>query len=275
MATHSMAEAIEKRVLSTLMQVPWLRRYVRTHGWPFVLTWVHRATGVLLVFYLWFHIYTLSLLQSPDLFAAKMKSFQFFLFVLLEWLLAIPVVYHTLNGARLILYESFGNRKDLAAVRWVMVLSLGYVALMGVMMLLGDQVVSATFFWLFTLLLSFCLCYTVISHIWRTPNTPAWRLQRISGSFLLIMIPAHLLFMHLNPAAGHEAAQIIERMRNGLVKAVDLLLISATLYHGGYGLISLAKDYLPSRSIQAGCGLCILLLMLLFGWIGIKLIFSV
>ena len=68
--------------------------------------------------------------------------------------------------------------------------------------------------------------------------------------FLLVMIPAHFLFMHLNPAVGKDSAVIIARMQNVFVKIVDVTLVLAVLYHGGYGLFSVSKDYIVSRPLQ-------------------------
>ncbi len=275
MIARFLTEGVEKNLISALMRVPWLNLTVRTRGWPYVLTWSHRISGLLLVLYLWLHIYTLSSLPTPEVFAARMNVFRFFVFILLEWLLAIPVIFHALNGARLILYESFGNRNELTAIRWVCFLSMAYTLLLGLMMLIGNQTVTPFFFWLSALLLGACLCYAVANRIWQAPNSAFWKIQRVSGSFLLIMIPAHLLFMHLNPAVGHDAVQIVARMKTGLVKTVDLLLIFGSLYHGGYGIISFAKDYLPSRPLQAAVGVAVSLLMIFFAGWGIRLLFSV
>lgn len=260
------------RILLGLKKIPLLHFYARTRGWPYILSWSHRFSGILLVLYVCFHIYTLSLLQTPELFNSKMKLFRFFLFVLLEWMLALPVVYHTLNGCRLILYESFGNRNDVSAIRWTLSLSIVYVLFVGLMMILGNQNVSAEFFWLCMLIASTSLCYLAAARIWHTKNSAAWKLQRISGSFLAIMIPAHLLFMHLQPTVGHDAALIIERMQNVFIKTVDCILVVATLYHGGYGLLSIAKDYLPSKGYQHVCAVLILILMIPFAWVAIKLL---
>ena len=161
-----------------------IQHTARTRGWPFVLAWGHRVTGILLVLYAWFHIYTLTLVQNPELFNAKMKFFRFFVFILLEWALAIPVIFHALNGGRLILYESFGNRNERSSIRWLLGLSMIYVLLVGFLTALGSQTVSPVFFWLCVLIVSVSLCYLAASRIWRTENAAAWKLQRISGSFL-------------------------------------------------------------------------------------------
>jgi succinate dehydrogenase hydrophobic anchor subunit len=75
------------------------------------------------------------------------------------------------------------------------------------------------------------------------------------------MIPAHLLFMHLQPAVGHDAGVVI----------VDLTLVVIGLYHAGYGLTAIIRDYLKSGLLQTGLTGLIFLVMVVFGWIGIRL----
>jgi len=273
--TYTVAKRLEKFILPKLKQIPLVQHYARTHGWPFVLAWGHRVAGILLVLYAWFHIYTLTLLHTPDLFDAKIKIFRFFVFVLLEWALAVPVIFHALNGGRLILYESFGNRNELSSIRWLLSLSVVYVLLVGFLMVLGSQAVSPVLFWLCMLIASVSFCYLVASQIWHTENTAAWKLQRISGSYLIIMIPAHLLFMHLQPSVAHDAGTVIIRMQNVFIKLVDLTLVAGTLYHGGYGLLSVVKDYLPSKMLGNLIGGLITAVMLAFAWVGFKLILFV
>lgn len=272
---NSVIQRLEMSIQQRLKHLPVVSFYGKTRGWPFVVTWVHRITGILLVLYVWFHIYTLSFLKFPEIFDAKMKFFRFFLFVFLEWLLAVPVIFHALNGGRLILYESFSNRENESMIRWVLSLSVIYVSFLGVMMIMGNQTISPVFFWALMLIVSIILGYLVGSRIWNTGNSVAWRLQRMTGVFLFTMIPAHMMFMHLAPAFGHESAVIIKRMRNGFIKFVDLSIIVAVLFHGGYGLVSIAKDYLTSRNHLYGVISCVAVVIVVFGWLGIRLIFLV
>jgi succinate dehydrogenase / fumarate reductase cytochrome b subunit len=247
----------------------------KTKGWPFIVSWAHRITGILLVLYLWFHIYTLSFLTEPAAYDSKMKVLQFFIFVLLEWLLAIPVIFHALNGGRLILYESFGIRKNEILLRWVLVFSAVYTLLVGLMILLKSQNATPIFYWSSTLALCIGVVYPVFSKIWPTENLLTWKLQRFTGAFLLVVIPAHLLFMHLNISMGHEADIVIARMRNFFIKIMDTAIVVAALYHGGYGILSVAKDYIQSKNMQNIFAGLIVLIMVLFGWFGIKLTFTV
>jgi succinate dehydrogenase hydrophobic anchor subunit len=273
--TDSVSHRIEKLILPKLEKLPVIAAYARSRGWPFVLSWIHRISGSLLVFYVLFHIYTLSFLNSPDVFDAKMRFFGFFIFVFLEWALAIPVIIHALNGGRLILYEIFGSRKDDVLMRWVWAMSAVYILLLAVMMIMGNQTVTPGFFWLTTVTIAACLVVAVGSRIWKTAASTVWKFQRISGAFLFIMVPAHMLFMHLNLGFGHEASVVVARMQNVFIKILDLGLLISVLFHGGYGLLSIAKDYIPSKLIQNGIALAIIVALVVFGWVGVKLTISI
>ena len=255
-----------------LEKIPVVSFYARTRGWPYVIAWGHRIAGVLLTLYVLLHIYTLSFLTTPDIYDAKMKVYGVFLFSFLEWLLAIPVILHALNGGRLISYEILGARSDRLMLTWVFSLAVIYVLLQAVLMTLGTQSVTPIFFWLTVSIFSLCLVVLVATKIWHVNGAVTWKLQRISGVYLFIMIPAHLLFMHLHPAMGHEAGFVIARMQNIFIKLVDITLVIAVLFHAGYGLISISKDYITSRTLQKLVSFFIIFLMALFGWIGVKLV---
>ena len=259
-------------ILSGLENVPIVSFYAKTRGWPFVIAWIHRISGLLMLLYIGIHIYTLSSLATPDVYDAKMKLFGFFPFPILEWLLAVPVIFHALNGGRLILYEIFGIRKDESMIRWVLGLSATYFSLLGLLMIMGNQSVSPVFFWLSIFIVGILTGYPVVSKIWNIAGSFAWKLQRITGAYLFVMIPAHLLFMHLQPAIGHEAGIVIARMQNGFIKFIDLTLVVGVLYHAGYGLTAIIRDYLSSRLLQTSLAYLIFLVMAVFAWMGIKLI---
>jgi succinate dehydrogenase hydrophobic anchor subunit len=262
-------------ILHKLAQLPLVSLYAKTHGWPYLIAWCHRLAGIILVFYACFHIYTLSLLETPARYTAKMQIFGSPLFVFFEWLLAFPVIFHALNGGRLILYESFGNREDNAVIKWLLSFSAVYALFLGSMMIAGNQNVSALFFWFAMLVAALSLVYLVTLKIRHTAISNLWKLQRIGGVFLLIMIPAHLIFMHLNLATGHEAGVVVARMQSSFIKTVDIALILVVLFHGGYGLLSVAKDYLPSGFLQQMSAIIIFGVMIVFAWIGVRLVLVV
>lgn len=161
-----------------------LSSYVKTRGWPFIISWAHRLSGLILAVFTWFHIYTLSALTVPGLYEAKMKTFRFLIFAFLEWALSIPVIFHALNGGRLILYESFGSRNDESMIRWMLGLSALYAALLGYLMLAGSQSVSATFFWLTMLVAGLTLTYGLASRVWAHQNS-------LGGSFRGSPVPTY------------------------------------------------------------------------------------
>ena len=275
MQSNLISIKITDQISGILERIPYVAFYAKTRGWAFILSWIHRITGLLLLLYVWFHLITLSALSIPGDFDAKMALFSAPLIVFFEWLLAIPVIFHAVNGGRLMLFEIYGYRDDTAMTRWLFMVSADYVGLLAVLMLLGNQSVSPIFFWLTVLIIAVICGYAFVARIWRLGHSQFWKFQRASGAFLLVMIPAHFLFMHLNPAVGKDSAVIIARIQNAFIKIVDLALVLAVVYHGGYGLFSVSKDYLVSRRLQVLMTALIVVVMVLSAWIGLKIIIKV
>jgi succinate dehydrogenase / fumarate reductase cytochrome b subunit len=266
---------ITDRFFGILNKIPYVAFYARTRGWEFILSWSHRITGLLLLLYLWFHLITLSALSIPGDYDAKMALFSAPVIVFFEWLLAIPVIFHAANGGRLMLFEIYGYRDDTAMIRWLFAVSAAYVCLLAVFMLLGNQSVSPIFFWLTVFMIAVICGYAFLAKIRRLGHSQFWKFQRVSGVFLLAMIPAHFLFMHLNPAVGKDSAVIIARMQNFFVKTVDLAILLAVVCHGGYGLFSVGKDYIVSRRLQILMTVLVAAVMVLSAWIGLKIVIRV
>jgi succinate dehydrogenase cytochrome b556 subunit len=264
------------RPLNGIVQgVTGFRRLAQNQGWPYLIAWSHRITGVLLVVYMGFHILTLSALHQPERFTAQMRSYGSFVFVVLEWMLAIPVVFHALNGGRLILYEVFGNRRDDLIIKWVVRLCATYMLLLALVMIMANQTVSAFFFWLYTAAVAGCVTTITFSKLRPSGAGVLWKLHRITGAYLFLMVPAHMFFMHLNPFFGHDAGVIIERMNNGFIRLVDLALLLCVLYHGAYGLFAIGQDYLPAGRLRTATSGLIAAVMTVLAWIGVKLTITV
>ena len=266
---------ITDRIFRILNKIPYVAFYAKTRGWEFNLSWSHRLTGLLLLLYFWFHLITLSALSIPGNYDAKMALFSSPFVVFFEWLLAIPVIFHAVNGGRLMLFEFYGYRDDTAMIRWLFVVSAAYVCLLAVFMLLGNQSVSPIFFWLTVFIVAVICGYAFSARIWRLGHSQFWKFQRVSGVFLLVMIPAHFLFMHLNPAVGKDSAVIIARIQNFFIKIVDLAMVLAVVYHGGYGLFSVGKDYIVSQRLQILMTVLVAVVMVLSAWIGLKVIITI
>lgn len=243
----------------------------RTKGWPYAATWAHRVSGVILAIYLVFHVITLSSLQTPERFMAKMNFFSGFFPGFLEWFLAVPVIYHSLNGGRLILYEIFGQRNDKTLLRSTLALSIIYLLLLAIFMMMGNQSVSPFFFWSQAATTSFCLALITIVKLKNNKASIYWRLQRISGAFLFIMIPAHMIFMHLDPTIGRDVQVISERMDSVFIKCVDIGLVISALYHSGYGLTGICSDYIADKKNRRYWSAAIIFVTTVLAIIGIKL----
>lgn len=255
-----------------LLKLPLVAHYRRVRGLSYVICWLHRLTGVALVGFCFFHVFTLQSLKNPAVYDAKMRIFSQPLFTVLEWGLSFPVMFHVLNGGRLILYESFGYRNDETSLRWTAGLLFLFCGIQAVLMIDGSQSVSATFYWLLALATAVTLVYRGVRQIGPTAHALTWKLQRLSGLFLLIMVPAHLVFMHLNPAVARDASTVLARIQNPLVKLIDIALVVGVFYHGACGLISIAGDYVANRWLRVGISLLVAMLMIGFGIIAIRLI---
>jgi succinate dehydrogenase hydrophobic membrane anchor protein len=272
MSVRTRGDEIDAGFFRRLNRMAPLARLTRNRGLPFVASWAHRLSGVSLVIFIWFHIYTLSFLLSAGAYADRMKLYGLPVLAFVEWALAIPVVFHALNGGRLILYESFRFRNDDLLLKWVVGLCALYAGILAALMGMGNQSVSAVFFWLTAAAAALCAVYGLYARIRRTPHHWGWKLQRISGAFLLVMVPAHLLFMHLNPQVAKEAGEVASRMQNPWIKLVDAALLASALYHGGYGLISILNDYAGAKALRRAGTAAVILAMAAAGWAGIRLI---
>jgi succinate dehydrogenase hydrophobic membrane anchor protein len=228
----------------------------------------------MLVLYMLFHIYTLSGLREPEVFAAKMKFLQNFVFTFLEWALAVPVIFHALNGTRLILYEAFRVRQDTVMIRWVFVLSSIYVVGLGFLMMMGNQEVSVAFFWLTAAIASAISGRIVFRKLWHTQNAVLWKLQRVSGALLLPLVSGHMFFMHLNYRAGHDVNTILARVSAPGIKALDVVFVITVFFHAGFGLSTIIGDYVEDKFLRNGLQLATSFVLAVFAYAGAKLILT-
>ncbi len=250
---------VASTVQSGLLAVPEL---ANRFGWAYVLAWLHRVFGVVLSVYFLFHIVTLSSLEAPAKYTEKMELFTTPFFLFLVWALSLPLMFHAINGARLMLYESFGIRNDGLLMRLCVTCVLLYSLFLGTMMIFGNQDVTPLFFWGLSFLIGAVVTFQLWNTLRSTRHSLFWIVQRITAAYLLILIPAHMLFTHLNISMAHDAAVVTQRMSMGFIKFVDITLVVAIAYHAAYGLISISKDYLENKSLYSrGLSVVIILLM--------------
>ncbi len=241
-------------------------------GWSYVISWAHRVSGLFLLLYVLLHIYNLSSLTQLEVFAGRMELLSGPGFVFMEWLLAVPVIFHCLNGGRLLVYEFFTTDYDELLRSWVIGLSAVYLMLLGFLMVIGTQSVSPVFFWLLALVAGLIVTYPIALRIGRTQGSIFWKLQRLTATLLFVLVPAHMLFMHLNHSVGRDPQIITERLSLPLISVIDTILLLFVLYHGGYGLIGVMKDYLIQRRLLRTMSVVVILVLILFGVQGISLI---
>jgi|LJSS01.1.fsa_nt_gb succinate dehydrogenase cytochrome b556 subunit len=114
-----------------------LRRY-RWHTGS--VAWLlHRITGLALLGYLFVHIWALrSLVKGKAAFSAEMELFTTPVFKVAEWLLFAVVLFHALNGLRIVLvdFSERGAYRHKALLRVVYAIGIAAVVFMGVLIFL-------------------------------------------------------------------------------------------------------------------------------------------
>jgi len=262
-------------LMSVLESLPVLSHYAKTRGWHYVISWLHRFTGIWLFVALMVHMVTLSSCQTPNVINTDMKIAVQPIFVFLAWASSLAVSFHALNGGRLILYELFGRRNDAAMIRWIFALSAAYAAMVGLMMMMKNQRVSALFFWLMAVFFGAIAAYVVASRLWNKRHSVLWKLQRISGGFLFVTVPAYLLFSFLNPGGADGAQGAAVWMQNVFTRLVTLTLATMAFYHAGYGLFSIAADYTSPGITRAGMTALIVVVFAVLAVLAFRLVLSV
>jgi succinate dehydrogenase hydrophobic membrane anchor protein len=137
----------------------------------------------------------------------------------------------------------------------------------------GPQI-SATLFWSITSAISICSFLIVLFKIWATKNSVLWKLQRITGAFILPMLIGHMLFMHMNYLAGHDSKTILERMQSSFIRGLDFVFIVFLLFHAGYGLFSVIADYIKPGPLLKSLTICIIIVMAVSAFFGIRIVVS-
>jgi succinate dehydrogenase hydrophobic anchor subunit len=268
------SQGIGASVLPILEKLPILSRYARTSGWHYVISWLHRLTGIGLVIILTLHLYARSSVQTSAGSNAAMNVLASPIFLFLVWASSLAVSFHALNGGRLILYELFGRRSDAATIRWIFGLSTAYAAIVGLLMILKNQSVSALFFWLITFCIGAVTAYAVECRMSHLRHSLFWKLQRISGAFLFTSVPAYLFFLYLNPVLADVTRTGIALMQDIFIRVVTLALVVSALYHAGYGLFSIAADYTSSRIVRVAMTALIIAIIIVLGALAFSFIFS-
>lgn len=102
---------------------PFLRYRVRKEMFAWIL---HRITGLALVLYLILHVWGLKSLSDPEAFNNFIAHYHSPLVKFLEFLLLGAVIYHGLNGLRIVLIDFLGWSPHRDALYW----TLGTIAIL-------------------------------------------------------------------------------------------------------------------------------------------------
>ena len=130
-----MSEEIKK--IKTFDQREWIKEnisYKKDSGsWAWIY---HRISGIALIGYLFLHIYSLSTLtEGKAVFETKMQSFLSPPFLAMEWLLFIFVLFHSLNGVRIVLVDwADGAKYHKTLYRFSWIIGIFLFLLMGYIM---------------------------------------------------------------------------------------------------------------------------------------------
>lgn len=123
--------------IKTYNQRNWIREnlnYKKDSGsWAWIL---HRVTGIALMGYLFLHIYSLSPLTNGEVaFNRAMETYTTPFFMVLEWLLFAFVLFHSLNGIRIVIVDwADGAKYHKQLYRMTLVLGIILFLAMGVLM---------------------------------------------------------------------------------------------------------------------------------------------
>ena len=86
-----------------------------------MFAWIlHRVTGIGLAVYLPLHIYVTSSLHDPEKFDKVMAFVNLPLFKIAEIALLGAVVYHALNGVRVLIIDWMGGTRFHARIFWIL-----------------------------------------------------------------------------------------------------------------------------------------------------------
>lgn len=100
-------QELENNKIKPYEQKDWIRENINYYKDTGSYAWIfHRISGIALILYLFLHIWSISpLTEGKAAFEKKMSLYSGTLFSIVEWLLFAFVLFHALNGVRIILID--------------------------------------------------------------------------------------------------------------------------------------------------------------------------
>ena len=108
----------------------------------------------------------------------------------------------------------------------------------------------------------------------RNSGAKSWYMQRITGIILVVVLIGHYIMMHATPEAGHTYRAVMERLHQPMWKAIDLTFVTLGLWHGLNGLWNVIRDYEMKPVLTTFLYTIIVLVALIFWFIGLNTILS-
>lgn len=128
---------MSEAIIKTYEQKQWIKEnisYKKDSGsWAWIY---HRISGIALIGYIFLHLYSLSPLTKGEIaFNQKMATYSSPFFMLVEWLLFAFVIFHSLNGIRIVIVDwADGARYHKQLYRFIWVAGIILFFAMGFMM---------------------------------------------------------------------------------------------------------------------------------------------
>ena len=244
----------------------------RYRGDPSMWAWLlHRLTGVGIFVFLLVHVVDIALIGwGRDLFDAMMKLYHHPVFRIGEILLFGAVLFHGLNGLRVIVLDfapstTIYQRQMLIGVAIVFFLAFTPAALiMFVQMLHGssghvswDNALTEWRAWLPTLLSAIAI-FSVYAPTVNLPRVQSsvrptsglelygWLFIRISGVLLIFLVLGHLVIMHLIDGGVNRINYdfVVQRLKTPFWRTYDFALLVLAMSHGVWGMRNVLLDYI-------------------------------
>lgn len=250
-----------------------------------MLTWLaHRMSGVAIVYFLTLHIVeAIQLFGGPANYTEATAVYKQPWFRPFEWLLVMAVIFHALNGLRVMLYDTWpSTTKYHKQIFWSGVVlfviatpMVGYAMMKSVIGMPLDQIFASMNGLGYALAIVVPVALPVLYVAWRgsglsygpmivsrSNSRPApaknsferfaWQFMRISGVLLVVLVFWHLLIMHfINDISAINGPFVFDRFRaNPTWVIVDLSMLVLAWLHGLNGVRIVITDYMRRTYVR-------------------------
>jgi len=250
-----------------------------------MLTWLaHRMSGVAVVYFLTLHIVeAIQLFGGSASYTEATAVYKQPWFRPFEWLLVMAVIFHALNGLRVMLYDTWpGTTKYHKQIFWIgiglFVIAtpmVGYAMMKSVIGMPLNEIFASMNGLGYALAIVLPVALPVLYVAWRgsgLSNGPlivsqsssrpspakntferlAWQFMRISGVLLVVLVFWHLLIMHfINDISAINGDFVFTRFKeNPMWVAVDLSMLILAWLHGLNGARIVITDYMRRTYIR-------------------------